>query len=259
MHVDWFTVGAQWVNFLILMWLLHRFLYQPIVQAMDRRQQTIEAHMAEAGEKIRQAEQQSLDYLDKLGELDTQRAELLVKAREAADRERERLITLAREESQAMSQQWQREFEHEKNELQQQLHLTLGRLITATARKALLELTSQELEQALFANFLDRLQRLPTPEKRLLSETTNGSLLLASSFELGEVLRSRFIEALHSSLSADLSVRFEPLPDSGLGLMLTSPSYTLEWRLEHYFDDLLTELNTALTMTRQHNTATHVE
>ena len=48
MLIDWFTVGAQAVNFLILVWLLRRFLYQPILRAIDTREQRIAAELAGA-------------------------------------------------------------------------------------------------------------------------------------------------------------------------------------------------------------------
>jgi F-type H+-transporting ATPase subunit b len=38
MLIDWFTVGAQVLNFLILVWLLKRFLYKPILDAIDARE-----------------------------------------------------------------------------------------------------------------------------------------------------------------------------------------------------------------------------
>ena len=38
MLIDWFTVGAQALNFLILVWLMKRFLYQPILHAIDERE-----------------------------------------------------------------------------------------------------------------------------------------------------------------------------------------------------------------------------
>ena len=41
MDVDWITVSAQIVNFLILVWLLKRFLYRPVLNAMNRREQRI--------------------------------------------------------------------------------------------------------------------------------------------------------------------------------------------------------------------------
>ena len=43
MLIDWFTVAAQAINFLILVLLLRRFLYGPIVKAMDDREAAINA------------------------------------------------------------------------------------------------------------------------------------------------------------------------------------------------------------------------
>ncbi|QPK63591.1 hypothetical protein IVG45_00985 [Methylomonas sp. LL1] len=244
MRIDWLTVGAQWINFLILMWLLHRFLYQPIIQAMDRRKQNIEVRMEEASQKALQAEQQAQDYRDKLAELEIHRAELLAAAKEEAAAERRKLVEHAREETAAMAEQWRREVEREKSEFQHRLQRELGQLIIATSRKVLQDLSSFELEQALFANFFKRLQGLSEHEKRLLSES--GNVVLASSFELNEELRSFFAEGLRNMLAANLAVRFEPLSDSLCGLMLISPSYTLEWRVERYFESLEDELENVL-------------
>ena len=41
MLIDWFTVAAQALNFLILVWLMKRFLYKPILHAIDAREERI--------------------------------------------------------------------------------------------------------------------------------------------------------------------------------------------------------------------------
>jgi F-type H+-transporting ATPase subunit b len=51
MLIDWFTVGAQALNFLILVWLLKRFLYKPILHAIDEREKRIAAELADADAK----------------------------------------------------------------------------------------------------------------------------------------------------------------------------------------------------------------
>ncbi|HMR03616.1 MAG TPA: F0F1 ATP synthase subunit B, partial [Candidatus Competibacter phosphatis] len=56
MQIDWFTVAAQIVNFLLLVWLLKRFLYRPVLDAMAARQQKIAAALEEAQAKTQQAE-----------------------------------------------------------------------------------------------------------------------------------------------------------------------------------------------------------
>jgi F-type H+-transporting ATPase subunit b len=51
MLIDWFTVGAQALNFLVLVWLMKRFLYKPILDAIDEREKRIAAELANADAK----------------------------------------------------------------------------------------------------------------------------------------------------------------------------------------------------------------
>jgi F-type H+-transporting ATPase subunit b len=55
MLIDWFTVGAQALNFLILVWLMKRFLYKPILHAIDEREKRIAAELADADAKKAEA------------------------------------------------------------------------------------------------------------------------------------------------------------------------------------------------------------
>ena len=48
MLIDWFTVAAQALNFLILVWLMKRFLYKPILNAIDAREKLIAKELADA-------------------------------------------------------------------------------------------------------------------------------------------------------------------------------------------------------------------
>ena len=47
MLIDWFTIAAQALNFLILVWLMRRFLYKPILNAIDAREKLIAKELAE--------------------------------------------------------------------------------------------------------------------------------------------------------------------------------------------------------------------
>ena len=51
MLINWFTVIAQAINFLILVWLLKRFLYKPILKAIDEREKRIATQLADAEDK----------------------------------------------------------------------------------------------------------------------------------------------------------------------------------------------------------------
>ena len=77
MLIDWFTVGAQALNFLILVWLMKRFLYKPILHAIEEREKRIAAELANADKKKAEAQKESDEFKRKNEEFDRQRAALL--------------------------------------------------------------------------------------------------------------------------------------------------------------------------------------
>ncbi len=48
MHFDWWTFALQVVNFAVLVWLLHRFLYKPVLRMIDARQAAVAKQYADA-------------------------------------------------------------------------------------------------------------------------------------------------------------------------------------------------------------------
>ena len=81
MLIDWFTVVAQAINFLILVWLLKRFLYKPILHAIDEREKGIAAQLAEAEAKKAEAQKERDEFQHKNETFDQERAALLKKPR----------------------------------------------------------------------------------------------------------------------------------------------------------------------------------
>ena len=102
MLIDWFTVGAQAINFLILVWLLKRFLYKPILHAIDAREKRIAAQLADAEAKKAEAEKERDAFEQKNEAFDRQRAALLKKATDEAKAERQRLLDEARRAADAL-------------------------------------------------------------------------------------------------------------------------------------------------------------
>lgn len=246
MQIDWMTVGFQWINFLILMWLLRRFLYQPIIRAMDSRQQAIADRSREARQKAEQAEQLAQEYRDRIAELDRQRSELIDTARAEAASERDKLLQQARAEAQDQAARWHLDIEREKAEFQNQLSREFGHLITATAGKVLRGFSGQAWEYAVFDQFLRRLNQLPEPQKKQLAASSNDGLMMASSFELDTDMRQRLQGALSQALARGAEIRFEVLSDNQCGLRLSSSDFSVEWTLDSYFASLDNELDALL-------------
>src|SRR5208282_513377 len=102
MLIDWFTVGAQALNFIILVWLLKRFLYKPILHAVDAREKRIAAELADADARKAEAQKERDEFQRKNEEFEQQRATLLNKAMDEAKAERRRLLGDARKAADAL-------------------------------------------------------------------------------------------------------------------------------------------------------------
>src|SRR5580658_4333804 len=102
MLINWFTILAQAINFLILVWLLKRFLYKPILHAIDDREKGIAAQLADAVAKRAEAQKDRDDFQHKNEAFDKERAALLKKATDLAKAERQRLLGEARKDADAL-------------------------------------------------------------------------------------------------------------------------------------------------------------
>ena len=118
MLVDWFTIVAQAINFLILVWLMKRFLYKPILNAIDEREKRIAAELADADAKKAEAQKERDEFQHKNEEFDQQRATLLSQATDEAKAERQRLLDEARKAADAVERQAEGESEKRRSQAQ---------------------------------------------------------------------------------------------------------------------------------------------
>jgi len=137
MLIDWFTVIAQVINFLILVWLLKRFLYRPILDAIDAREKRIATELADADAKKVEAQQECDAFQHKNEEFDRQRAALLSKAADEANAERQRLLDEARKAADALSARRQETLRNDAHNLNQAISRRTQQEVFAIARKAL--------------------------------------------------------------------------------------------------------------------------
>ena len=147
MLIDWFTVGAQIVNFLILVWLLKHFLYKPILDAIDAREKRIAAELADADTKKAEAEKERTDFEDKNKTFDQQRIALLAKATDEAKAERERLIDQAKKDAESLRANQADALRGDQIRLGSEITLLAEKEVFAIARKTLTDLATVSLEE----------------------------------------------------------------------------------------------------------------
>ncbi len=241
MLIDWFTVGAQALNFLILVWLLKRFLYKPILNAIDTREKLIARELADAATKKAEAQKERDDFQHKNEEFDQQRAALLTKATDEAKAERLRLIDEARKSADAMSAKRQESLRNDAHNLNQAISRRTQQEVFAITRKALTDLATTSLEERLGEVFTRRLREMGGQAKEGLGKalkTATEPALVRSAFELPATQRAAIQNALNEAFSADIHLRFETSPDLVSGIELTSNGQKVAWSIADYLSSL---------------------
>ena len=241
MLIDWFTVGAQALNFLILVWLMKRFLYKPILHAIDEREKRIATEVANADKKKAEAQKESDEFKHKNEEFDQQRAALLSKATEEAQAERQRLLDEARQAADALRAKRQDALKREQQSLNDEITRRTREEVFAIARKALTDLAGTTLEERMSEVFSRRLRELSNEAKEGLAKalkTTSDPVLVRSAFELPSEQQGAIQRALQETFTAEIQVRFETAPEVISGIELTANGRKVAWSIADYLASL---------------------
>ena len=241
MLIDWFTVGAQAINFIILVWLLKRFLYKPILNAVDAREKRIATELADADAKKAEAQKERDEFQHKNEEFDQQRAALLSKATDEAKAERQRLIDEARKAADALSAKRQETLRNDAHNLNQAISRRAQQEVFAIARKALTDLATTSLEERMGEVFTRRLREMDGKAKEGLAEalkTASGPALVRSAFDLPVEQRAAIQNALNETFAAEIRVRFETAPNLVSGIELTTNGRKVAWSIADYLASL---------------------
>jgi F-type H+-transporting ATPase subunit b len=240
-QIDWFTLIAQGINFLVLVWLLKRFLYGRIARAMDEREARIASRLEEAARKQAEAEQEVDRYRVKSQELEEQREKVLAQTREEAEARRLQLVQEARTVVAQLQAQWFETLQREKEELLREFRERTGQQVLAIARRALKDLAGAELDQQMLVVFLEQVRKLEPAERQAMVEAIRHSdreVELRSAFPVAPDIRERVTQDLREQLDDGVVVRFEVEPQLGCGIELRAHSHRMVWNLASYLDAL---------------------
>ena len=244
MEINGFTFIAQIVNFLILVFLLKRFLYHPIVQAMERREQAISDRLQAAQQKRQEAQQEAERYQQMQQELANQQAAMLAQVKLDVEQARKELLQSVRDEVAASQTHWKEVVRRQQDSFLRELRHRAIEQIQDTIRLALVDLADTDLEQRAIEVFIQRIQHLDRAEQQTLcsmvipSNHHSEPIFIHSAFEIPDEWRQRIIQVVQERLPNPAQFRFETTPELICGIELRTPGCKLAWSLENYLNTL---------------------
>ncbi len=242
MLIDWFTIVAQLINFLILIFLLHRFLYRPIVKTIQTRQQDIDHRWQEAEEQRKAAQVIAVSYEEKQEELAQKQQEIMAQTQAKAEQEYHNLLQQARQAVDKKQAAWSDAIAQQQEEFIETLQQKVTEQLYEILSHALQDLADVPLEQQIIATFIKRLETLDPQERKNLAqslEKADNGLIIRSSFHLNAESREKIVNALHQEqIYQDNNLQFVTSSDLICGIELQGRDYKIPWNLQHYVQSL---------------------
>jgi F-type H+-transporting ATPase subunit b len=248
--IDWFTVIAQMINFLVLVALLRYFLFTPIVSAMRERREKIEGDMDNAKQREDEAGKMLEGYKQKSLELDRQREGIIRKAEEEARKRGDDYLRQVRADAASEQERLREALNLRKRDFGMRLRLMALHDAAGMARRTLGELSGASLEDGLVSVFIRQIESTDKARREQVAQAMRergNSPEIKSSFPLREDLRRKLDDAIRKQFSPQASVKYQPVPDMPLGIEMDVDGYKLRWGVDQYLGDLEEEISKAIS------------
>lgn len=243
MLIDWFTVGAQVVNFLILLVLLKIFLFDRIKQAMDRRENNIKERFDKAEEQKAAAQDARKTFEKKTQSLEDDRDAKLKEADKEARERRKSLIKEAQEEVDGLKKQWRKALEQEKSSFFDQFQKQAARLIFDTVEKTLSHLADTRVQDQAVKKFLSRFEEL---DREDLPQKAEAQPQVTTGFELSDSQQKSVQKALSQKLPDSGNIAFEVRPELMFGIAVAAGGKKMTWHAHDYVGALKKQMDQAI-------------
>lgn len=235
MSIDWVTVVAQIINFLVLIWLLKKFLYRPILDGIAQREAEIKKRIDDANDAKQQADTAEQAFREAKTQCLAEQESLLDAALAKTQEQRETIIAKAHEQMQHERQHWQVSLLQEKAAFLQQLQQSAAGDLLQVSQKIVQELADETLENAIARQLITRLQA----QQQDLQSSTLG-------YSEGEIRSSLPLSAesktlLHTQIQQllpNIQLSFSEDAQQALGVSLNIGGVQALWTIDSYVQEL---------------------
>jgi len=231
MSFDWWTLGFQAVNVLVLVWLLHRFFWKPIAATIVARQANAAQVLEDAEARRAEAERALAEVTATRSGLADERDAILAAAHKAAEATRDTLLSEARAEADKLHDAAEAARLRAAETLKKTAMSNARALAVTIAGQLLARLDAAATDAAFLGWLSEAIAALPDADRTGLA---GADLDLVSATEQDSAAQDRIAAAVASALGGPAKLTFRTDPALIAGFELHSPHFTLRnsWRAD---------------------------
>ena len=156
-----FTLPAQMISFLLLVWVLSKFAWKPLMKVMEDRRNHIEASLAQAEEERRQAEKIRQEYQADMLKARQDAQEVIARATKISEERAEEILSQARAEAEKIKQAAMLDIQREKDRAIAEVRGQVAVLSVAVAERIIRQKLDVSGHEQLIEQYIQEVGDLP--------------------------------------------------------------------------------------------------
>ena len=240
MGIDLVTLIAQIINLVVLIWLMKKFLYQPVLKIVSERQALIDAEIKRAHQARQEALFQEAQYNKKVADFDAKRSEMMAQARQEVEALKQKLLAESKQAISYSRKNWQVELEQEKQSFDAGLQTAIVENFKLFASDALKDMAGLDLRSLVLEKFKEKMKKMPTSARNQMLDNIlkNRKIVVSTDAKLDVKIKSDIKTFLVELFDLENSVKFEFREDENLicGIQIQVGEHQTSWNLKNYLD-----------------------
>jgi F-type H+-transporting ATPase subunit b len=221
MTFDWWTLGLQTVNVVILIWILAHFLFRPVSQMIAERQAAAHAVLQEAEAAREKARSEQAAVAAERANIAAERNTLIAAAQDAAEAESRRLLETARSDVERLRGAARTEIIQMRKSEAEAVADQASHLATDIVARLLERLPDSARIDGFIEGLGQAVQDLPESTRADIG--LNTPVLLRAARMPSEAEQKRLTEVFSNALNRPVELRVQPDPSLLAGLELDAP------------------------------------
>ncbi len=249
MGVDFVTLAAQVVNFLILVAILWFLLFKRVLKAMDERENRIASRLDDADKRAKETEKEREALRKKHEELEDKRDSMMSKMRDEVESERKKLQKKAREEVEEQQKKWEAAMQSRQERIISELRRKAALEAVELSSHILRDLANDDLQKRSIERLFARLgetEEKDGEEIRNLLREKGKSCVVAAPRELKESDRKKVESGLSDIAGGEIPIQYDVDPNLVMGLEIRVDGKRLTWAVPDYLDRVSQKIEKAL-------------
>jgi F-type H+-transporting ATPase subunit b len=244
MTINWWTLGLQAVNVLVLVWLLSRVFWRPVAQAIAKRQDKAQSMLDAAKTAQSEADAARTEIATTRNEMAAERETLLAEAATKADTAAKAAMAEAAEKAETLRKTAQQDSEREAHSMRADNEAHSVELAVEIAQKLLARLGKREVHDTFVDLLVEAIDQLDPNDKQMLVDTTEAIDLVAA-VELDDAAKTKVIVAVGKALGGEPKLNFVSDPELIAGFEMRTAHFVLRNSWQSDLSTILKDLKNA--------------